>query len=153
MKFNKIAVFATVGALTAGGSGAAFAASGSDKDSGSGSNKECVGKGHPRGGGPEADIAKALGITAQELRTQLKSGKKLSEIATAKGKTLDDVKAAVKVTLKTRLDKAVADGKLTQTQADDRLAHVDDFVDAIESGKKPPRPPGGKGGPGGPPPA
>ena len=151
MKFHRIAVFTSVAALAAGGSGAAFAASGSSDSAKSGTKKECAGKGHPRGG-PEADVAKALGITAKELRTQLKSGKKLSAIASSKGKTLDDVKAAVKAALKTRLDKAVADGKLTQAQVDERLSHVDDFVDAMESGKKPPRPAGGMGGPGGPPP-
>ena len=53
--------------------------------------------------------------------------------------------------MKTKLDKAVADGKITQKQADEQLSKVDTLIDDIEAGKKPPKPPGGgPGGPGGP---
>jgi hypothetical protein len=154
MNINRVTAIASVCAVAAVSSGVAVAASGGS-DSGSSSTKtaKCVGpgKGHHRGG-PLKDIASALGISTSSLQTQLKDGKKLSEIATAQGKTLDDVKTAVTASLKTKLDKAVSAGKITQTQADDQLKMVDTMIDNIEAGKVPPRPPMGMhGGPGGPP--
>ena len=150
MNIKSITALTAVCAVAAGGTGAAVAASDSGT-SGAGSGKSRsahCGKPGDRRGGPGDAIAKALGITPTQLRDQLRSGKKLSEIATSKGKTLDEIKAAVKATLKTRLDKAVAAGEITQAQADERLSHVDEMIDDIEAGKKPAGPPPGGGGPG-----
>ena len=146
MNLKQLTATAAVCALAAGGTGAAVAATSSDSGSGSSKSAKCAKPGHR--GGPLKDIAAALGIKVSSLQSQLKDGKKLSEIATAQGKTLDEVKTAVKASLKTKLDKAVADGRITQDQADKQLARVDTMIDNIEAGKKPPRP--GKGGPGGP---
>lgn len=150
MNLKQLTATAAVCALAAGGTGAAVAAtsdSGTGSGSGSAKSAKCAKPG--KRGGPFKDLAAALGIKESELHKQLKAGKKLSEIAKTQGKTLDEVKTAVKASLKTKLDKAVADGKLTQAQADDQLSRVDTMIDNIEAGKKPPRP--GKGGPGGPP--
>ena len=49
----------------------------------------------PGGPGPFDDLAAALGITEEQLHSQLESGKTLAEIAKANGKTLDQVKAAL----------------------------------------------------------
>ena len=74
------------------------------------------------------DIAKALGITREELRTQLRDGKSIADIAKAQGKSLDDVRAALKADAKTAADKAVKDGDLTQKQADELLSHLDEAL-------------------------
>ena len=76
-------------------------------------------------GGPFGDLADALGITQAKLIAQLRAGKSIGAIAKAQGKSLAGVRAAMKAAAKTRLDKAVKDGDLTQEQADAMLEHVD----------------------------
>jgi hypothetical protein len=94
------------------------------------------GPGFGRGFGPHhgpagaifPSLAKALGITGAELRTQMRAGKSIADIAKAQGKSLDDVRTALKADAKTQADKAVADGDLTQAQADELLSHLDDAL-------------------------
>jgi polyhydroxyalkanoate synthesis regulator phasin len=81
------------------------------------------------------DIAAALGTTPAKLFASLRSGKSIADIAKANGKTLADVRRAVRAAVKTKLDKAVKDGDLTQRQADEMLTGVDEKLKAIESGK------------------
>lgn len=83
------------------------------------------------------DLAKAAGTTRADLFAELRSGKSLADVAKANGKSLADVRSAVKAAAKTRLDKAVEDGDLTQRQADALLERVDEKLAAIESGKAP----------------
>ena len=82
------------------------------------------------------DIAEALGTTQAKLFEQLRAGKSIADVAKANGKSMADVRAAVKAGVKSRLDKAVKAGDLTQKQADGMLARVDKKLAAIESGKK-----------------
>ena len=77
------------------------------------------------------DFAKALGTTPDKLKEQLRDGTSLADAAKANGKSMADVRAAVKAAMKTRLDKAIRDGDLTQKQADEIL----DKVAAIGSAK------------------
>ena len=92
------------------------------------------GPGRPGRGGP-GDLmnaaAAAIGITEQKLFQELRSGKSLSDVAKAHGKSFADVKTAVSTAVKKRLDAAVKNGDLTQSQADDMLSrlteHLDDF--------------------------
>jgi hypothetical protein len=79
-------------------------------------------------GGVFPDIAKAIGITGQQLRDGLRSGKSIADLAKAQGKSLDDVRASLKADAKTAADKAVKDGDLTRSQADKMLAHLDEMV-------------------------
>jgi hypothetical protein len=83
------------------------------------------------------DLAKALGITRAQLFEQLRDGKSIADIAKANGKTLDDVRAAVKADAKRRADEAVKNGDLTQAQADDMLAHLDDALAHIGDARPP----------------
>ena len=66
------------------------------------------------------------------MRTALKDGQTLAELAVSKGKTAQDVIDAIVADAKTHLDTAVTDGKLTQAQADTMLTElttrVTDFV-------------------------
>ena len=73
-----------------------------------------------------------LGLTQDQLRTKLMNGQSLAGVAKAQGKSVDGLKQTILDAAKTRLDQAVKDGDLTQTQANDMLdrlkAHVDDLV-------------------------
>ena len=99
------------------------------------------GPGGPRGG-PILDVAKALGITERQLFNRLRDGKSIADIAKAEGKSLADVKAAVRSAAKKRLDAAVADGRLTRTQADEMLSHLDEMIESLGTKRF------GRGGPG-----
>jgi uncharacterized protein (DUF433 family) len=102
-------------------------------------------RGHGPGFGPHGgvrgmispDLAKALGITRAQLFEQVRDGKSVADIAKARGKSLDDVRAALKADAKSRADKAVKDGDLTQAQADELLSHLDEGLQHL--GDAPPR--------------
>ena len=82
---------------------------------------------HGRGGrgAPQmAEVAKALGMTEAELKTELQTGKSVAEIATAKNVSLDTIVSAVITAQTDLLKQAVTDGKLTQAQADTMLANL-----------------------------
>ncbi len=108
------------------------------------------GRGGHGGGGREllGDAATALGISEDTLMTQLRDGKKLADVAKANGKTLSDVKAAVKKAATARLAADLKAGKITQSQYDERVGHLDDEISRLGDG----RGPGGRGDRGGPPP-
>ncbi len=83
------------------------------------------GRGHGRGGRMgghgvfEMDvIAQTLNMTEADLMSALQGGKTLADLAQEKSVELATVKDAVLANLKTQLDQAVTDGKLTQAQAD-----------------------------------
>jgi hypothetical protein len=77
-------------------------------------------------------VASYLGLTGAELRAQLRAGKSLAQIATAQGKSVDGLKAAILGAAKAKLDRAVANNRLTAAQEKtilDRLsAHLDELV-------------------------
>jgi hypothetical protein len=73
--------------------------------------------------------AEAIGISPARLRDQLRSGKSLSDVAKAHGKSLDAVKTAVTAAVRKDLDAAVKRGDLTQSQADDMLSHLTEHLD------------------------
>ena len=98
------------------------------------------GHGHgPHGFGLKMEIldglADALGTTPAKLRESLRDGKSIADIAKANGKSLADVRTSLKAAAKTRIDKAVKDGDLTQRQADRLLGRVGEKIDALTSGK------------------
>ncbi|HZV75969.1 MAG TPA: hypothetical protein VFF79_19845 [Conexibacter sp.] len=109
--------------------------------------------GGPFGVGLDA-AATYLGLTRAALARQLMNGKTLADVAKAEGKSVDGLKQALVDAAKTRLDRAVADGKLTASQRDEILRRLQERVGAIVNGTGPGRHdgPGGFGGPGGPPP-
>jgi uncharacterized protein YidB (DUF937 family) len=75
------------------------------------------------GGGDVAEAAAtALGIDTDALMSALRDADSLQDVAEAQGVSYDDVSAAVTAVVTDKLDAAVADGEITQAQADDRLA-------------------------------
>ncbi|HWT23982.1 MAG TPA: hypothetical protein VN213_10800 [Solirubrobacteraceae bacterium] len=80
-------------------------------------------------GGPLADeIATALGISPERLFEQLRNGRTLEQIATAEGKTLEQVRAAVKAAVTERLDAALVAGRITQAQYDEMVEHLGEHI-------------------------
>jgi|GEM_PF-3577017 len=82
-------------------------------------------------------VAEVLGLDSTALVERLRAGETLTDIATAEGVALDDVKTAIKTAMTARISDAVADGRLTQEQADEHLADLADRIDAIVSGQAP----------------
>jgi hypothetical protein len=93
------------------------------------------------GPGKSLDAAATfLGLTEAQLRTELSSGKSLADVAKAKGKSTDDLKAAMKTAITSELDQAVKDGKLTDAQRTQIEKDLDTRLDNLISGKAPERP-------------
>ncbi len=89
--------------------------------------------------------ASYLGLSESQLRSQLESGKTLAQVAKAQGKSVDGLVAALKADLKQHLDRAVADGRLTQARENQILANADQRLTQLVNGKFPGPPPGGPG--------
>lgn len=108
------------------------------------------GMGGAFGAAPEA-LATFLGVTPEALKTEL-NGKSLAAVASAHGKSADELKAFITSAAEQRANEAVAAGKLTQAQAtamvDMLKANLDTFINAVH--QKPAFGPGGPGGPRGP---
>jgi hypothetical protein len=92
----------------------------------------------PLFGGLDAAAA-YLGLTEEELREQLESGKTLAEIATAEGKTADGLEQALLDAAKADLAQAVEDGRITEAQQQEILADLPERIDDLVNGTLPPR--------------
>jgi hypothetical protein len=108
------------------------------------------GGGPPGSGGPPgaAAIASYLGLTDTQLRSDLQSGQTLAQIATAQGKTVTGLEAAIVADAKTHLDAEIAAGTITSAQETSRLADLQSHVADMVNSTGPPA--GARGGPGGP---
>jgi polyhydroxyalkanoate synthesis regulator phasin len=97
--------------------------------------------------------AEAVGLSEDDLRTALQAdGASLASVAADQGVAVEDVVAALVQAGQERLDEAVAEGDLTQEQADERAAEmqtwVTERVNATAEDRQGPRD-GGRGGWGG----
>jgi hypothetical protein len=96
------------------------------------------------------ELAKALGLTVDELDTALKAGKTVSDLATAKSLTLDALATTLLASVTEKMTADVTAGKMTQADADKQLASMKaDLIAVLQSGKLD----DGQGGPAGMPPA
>jgi hypothetical protein len=85
------------------------------------------------------DVAASyLGLSEDELRSELDSGKTLADIAKAQDKTVDGLVQALVAGAKTHLDEAVADGHLTKAQTAQMLSHLEQGIRAMVNGTPPP---------------
>jgi hypothetical protein len=121
-----------------------------------------------RFGGPRGDLSAAadyLGLSREQLMSQLRGGKTLADVAKAQGKSVDGLKQAIVAAAKSKLDKAVAEGRITAQQRDELLKGLQQHVGDLVQGRvprpgmrmhggfgPPPGPPDGPGPWGGPPP-
>ena len=76
----------------------------------------------------DAVIADALSLTVDDLTAARDAGQRLPEIADQQGVDLSAVQAALQTALADALQQAVADGRITQAQADDILSHQGDWL-------------------------
>src|SRR5919197_2612104 len=99
--------------------GTAIAAKGSSS-SGNGARAAAAARDHCHGHGDDFAVAASyLGLTLDQLRRELESGRTLAQIANAtSGKSADGLIAALVAAEKQELADAVSSGKLTQAQAD-----------------------------------
>ena len=87
------------------------------------------------GGIPAA--ASYLGVTAQELVTDVQSGKTLAQVAKDKGKTAGGLVSAMVTEQKKQLEAAVSAGQFTQQQADLIVSSLTQRYTAIVNGTRP----------------
>jgi hypothetical protein len=80
----------------------------------------------PRSGAAAAKVhvglhraaAEYLGLSRKELRTRVRSGKSLAQIAATEGKSVDGLKAALVIALRAKVDAAVTAGRITAVRAE-----------------------------------
>ena len=96
---------------------------------------------HEKGGvHNNGDVAKILGITQDQMKSELQSGKKFSDIISEHGLTADQFHQKMLDLKKQKLAQEVTDGKITQEQADQMIQgmeqHKDKSVQAPEDSEQ-----------------
>jgi polyhydroxyalkanoate synthesis regulator phasin len=100
----------------------------------------------PRGGGGHGPgflhkgldtVADALGLSEDELRAALQDGQSIADIAAERGVDVQTVIDALVADAQARLAEEVAEGDLTQEQADARLSRLTEAVTAMVNGERP----------------
>ena len=104
-------------------------------------------RGHGRMGVRLEAAATALGMTEDELRTALREGDSLAEIAAARGVDVQKVVDALVAEATARIDEKVAAGDLSETEADERKAALTERITAMVNGERPEPPEGAGRGP------
>jgi hypothetical protein len=106
------------------------------------------GPGHGGRGPGLAVAAKAIGISASDLRTAVQRGDTIADVARAKGVDVTTVIDAIVTEMNSHLADAVSNERLTQAQADEMKANATERATDLVNGTRP------AGGPGfgGPPP-
>jgi 3-hydroxyacyl-CoA dehydrogenase len=90
------------------------------------------------------DLASELGMSPQDLSSQLKAGKTLKQIISDQNKTVDDVVNAVAAKVQQTLDAQVTAGKLSQSREATILANLKTrLTDVINNGGPTPHTHGG----------
>lgn len=83
-------------------------------------------------GGPGSSLvavaAEKLGLTVSELVDELEGGKSITEVATAKNVDVQEIADAFMTDHQEWLGQAVADGRMTQEQADWMQSHMEEEV-------------------------
>jgi hypothetical protein len=79
--------------------------------------------------------AQYLGLERAELVKDVRAGQTLAQIATARGKSVNGLEAAMVAGGKAKLDAAVAAGKLTSAQEQTKLERLQKLVDRLVNAK------------------
>lgn len=134
---SKLATYALAGAIgLTGVAGAALVVPAASYAATGDSTEPCGVGGHGPGHvgrGMHLAALEELGITAEEVRAAAQAGSSLAELAEEQGVERQALIDALVASHQERLDAAVADGRLTQAEADEKSgeleAHVTDRVD------------------------
>jgi len=86
--------------------------------------------------------AEAIGVTADELRTELEGGSTIAAVAEANGVDIQTVVDALVAEATARIDAAVADGALEADRAEEMKANLVERITAHVNGEHPRRGPG-----------
>jgi hypothetical protein len=89
------------------------------------------GKAKPQQRGLLRAAAGYLDVTPVALRRELRSGRSLAQVATAKGKSVDGLEAALLSALRSKVDAAKAAGKLGAARADRLLRRAPQLVERL----------------------
>jgi hypothetical protein len=82
--------------------------------------------------------ASYLGVTESQLRSELRDGKSLAQVAKDHDKSVDGLVQALVDQAKTKLDRAVKAGDLSRSEADTMLADLKDRISDLVNGRFPP---------------
>jgi hypothetical protein len=97
-----------------------------------------MGRGGSRGrpdGAQLGILAETLDMTVEELREALIDGQTVAELAEAQGVALEDLVDALIAPMIERIQQAVDDGRITQEQADEQIAQMEEhMLEMLESG-------------------
>ncbi len=105
----------------------ADAATSSDSSSDNGSERD--GRGHHRRHHRNEEFSNLTGLTIAELREGRDAGQTLAETIEANGGDVDAVATAMETAATEHLEAAVESGRLTQDEADEKLAELPDRID------------------------
>ena len=92
------------------------------------------------------NVASLLGLSTDELRTQLQSGKSLADIAKAQSVDVAKVIEMIVADIKTKLTAKVTSGELTQAEADAKLTEITARVTEMVNNVRPADAAGFRGG-------
>ena len=95
------------------------------------------GRGHGVFGIERGEIAELLGLEPDELGDLLRDGQSLAEVATAQGVDVQTVIDALVNDVKEHLDEAVANERLTQEEADAKLAEITERITEMVNTARP----------------
>ncbi len=94
--------------------------------------------------------ATVLGMEPDELLAELRDGTTMAEVAEGQGMAVDKFTSALLDQVRQDLDAQVADGTLTEDQANNAFQRIEENIDSIVNAEAGPCGPGGRwGGPGG----
>jgi len=108
-----------------------------------GEEREGRGPCHGPGRGRHLEAAaEAIGIDVDALREALRSDQTIAQVAEANGVDPQAVVDALVADVSARIDQKVADGDLTQEEADEKKAELPERITALVNGERPERPEG-----------
>lgn len=85
-----------------------------------------------KGGAHLTEIAEVLGLDVDDLKTQLREGATLAEVA---GDLVDDVAQLITDHMNERIDQAVEDGRITEEEAAEKRDGIEEKVTEILNGE------------------
>jgi len=94
----------------------------------------------------QAMKAEVLGLTVEELQDARDAGQRLNEIVEAQGMTMEEFHAEVQAAKIDQINQAIADGEMTQAEADAMIERIENGCGRGGSGHGGPER-GGRGGP------
>lgn len=104
-------------------------------------------RGHNRRGHRNlSTVAEVLGVTAEDLRDSLGNGDTLADVADAQGVSVDALTAALVDAKTEKIAEKVEAGRITQEQADAKLAELEARIEAKINGERSERNGGGISG-------